>query len=285
MENNGKGVKRDVLNLGIRKKKNREIYRWFCLFFFPQAQVQFYLHSLQSTWFGDRWQVSGERRVMATGDRDGVQEKKRWPGGWAALPVSSTGSRMSLHRRRDAISFRIWTWTQQVGWVQPVSSRPGPCLQRWPSPLVHLSSWPCQWAVPVLWPGCCAALSAAALEHTLGPFHTPWVGSPHGQIEDWIPLLPSAPFGQQLLQQSKAFADVIVVLASHQAPGMFKLRALGHRACCLLRLKFPFKFQQVLHRQQLVQHGLHGRRPRSSHNSDATAPLSPWPTRWFCFGN
>ena len=36
--------------------------------------------------------------------------------------------------------------------------------------------------------------------------------------------------------------------------------------------------QQVLHRHQLVQHGLHGRRPRSSHNSDATAPLSPWPT-------
>lgn len=44
------------------------------------------------------------------------------------------------------------------------------------------------------------------------------------------------------LQQSKAFTDVVVVLASHQAPGIFKLRALGHRACCLLRLKFPFKF-------------------------------------------
>lgn len=36
--------------------------------------------------------------------------------------------------------------------------------------------------------------------------------------------------------------------------------------------------QQVLHRHQLVQHGLHGRRPRSPHNSDATLPLSPWPT-------
>lgn len=35
--------------------------------------------------------------------------------------------------------------------------------------------------------------------------------------------------------------------------------------------------QQVLHRHQLVQHGLHGRRPRRSHNSDATVPLSPWP--------
>ena len=36
--------------------------------------------------------------------------------------------------------------------------------------------------------------------------------------------------------------------------------------------------QQVLHRHQLVQHGLHGRRPRNAHNSDATVPPSPWPT-------
>lgn len=71
-----------------------------------------------------------------------------------------------------------------------------------------------------------------------------WKGSWRGEVKDrrgqagwWLEG------GDQrlTLQQHNASADVLIVFASNQTPGIFKLRALGHGTGCLLRLKFPFK--------------------------------------------
>lgn len=42
---------------------------------------------------------------------DGGEDREN---GQAPLRVSSTGSHMSPGRGGDAVSFRIWTWTQQI---------------------------------------------------------------------------------------------------------------------------------------------------------------------------